>query len=146
MTLRLTLDPYESCGPLTRGLPALVVENALGRQVERFRKTPLCAHPTLDIGPGLAHVGFDAAGGCSSVELFTDTGVSLTVAGEELLLDHGRALVEALNRLGQHWEIDSYGIHAPMLGIASFHHDFDWGAGKTGIQSLFVSLDPDFVP
>jgi hypothetical protein len=146
LTLRLTLEPYESCGPLKRGLQAHVVEQELGHQVEKFRKTPLASHPTLDVGPGLLHVGFDGAGGCNGVELFPETGASLKLSGEELLLDDGKALVASLVRFGQHWEVDIYGIHVPMLGIATFHHDFDWNGGKTGIETLFVSLDPDFVP
>ena len=146
MTLTLELDPFNRCGPLTSGLPFSEVPSALEMKVERFRKTPLSAYETLDAGPGKLHVSFDAMGGCSGVEVFPDSGLSLTFGGQDLLLADATVFVDVLIRLGQHWEVDDYGIHAPMLGIASFHHDFDWDSGARGIDAVFVSLDPDFVP
>ncbi len=139
------LDPYERCGPLTRGLPFGRVGAVLNRTVTPFRKAPTSAHDALDAS-GAMHVFFDADGGCNGVEFFAGRGLSVTCAGIGLMVADAASLIDALVRLGQHWDVDTYGVRAPMLGIATFSPDFDWDRGARGIDALYVSLDPDFVP
>jgi hypothetical protein len=141
----LDLDPYERCGPLKGGLRFLEARAAVGQAARPFRKSPLADHDALDVS-GRMHIFFDADGGCTGVEVFAASGLSVTRAGRELLTADGPSFVETLVTLGQHWEIDTYGIKAPMLGLATFHPDFDWDRGARGIDALYVSLDPGFVP
>ena len=98
-------------------------------------------HDTLDIA-GTMHVYFDRGGGCEGVEAFTRGGPSVIYRGHDLLLSDAEALASNFVGMDVAFRVDTYGLHAPALGIATFHHDFDWKGRARGIDALYVSLDP----